>query len=241
MIASCQARLAFEHPEIICHHLVTSISSAVDLQRLTPQVPDQHYQRIAAARLSGMTTKHSPVIPQCAFTVIELLITITLILVLAGLILATSGYVQTKVKRSRAEAEIAAITAALENYRADNGTYPTDTTNGTTNALDARTTFNPTAAQYSAASLFLYKELSGDPAGNRAPTDKSYFTFKPNMLLPKEQTQAVTAIADPFGVSYGYSTANQANPSKGYNPTFDLWSTAGGMAGADQAKWIKNW
>lgn len=188
-----------------------------------------------------MTAKYSAFTSQRAFTIIELLIVITIILVLAGLILATSGYVQTKAKRSRAEAEIAAITAALENYRADNGTYPTDTTNGTTNTLDARAMFNPTAAQYAAASFFLYKELSGDPAGNRVPTGKLYFSFKPNMLLPKEQTQVVTAIADPFGVSYGYSTANQANPSKGYNPTFDLWSTAGGITGPDQAKWIKNW
>ena len=188
-----------------------------------------------------MRTKHSPVVRQRAFTIPELLIVITVILVLAGLILATSGYVQAKAKRSRAEAEIAAISAALENYRADNGTYPTDTTNGTTNALDARTMFSPTAAQYAAASLFLYRELSGDPLGNRVPTGKSYFSFKPNMLLPKNQAQAVIAIADPFGHSYGYSTANQANPSQGYNPTFDLWSTAGGMAGTDQTKWIKNW
>ena len=151
----------------------------------------------------------------------------TIIIVLAGLILATSGYVQTKGKRSRAEAEIAALSAALENYKADNGIYPTDTASGTTNTLDARTMFNPTAAQYAAASFFLYKELSGDPTGNRVPTGKSYFSFKPNMLLPKDQAQAVTAIADPFGYSYGYSTANQASPSKGYNPTFDLWSTAG--------------
>jgi len=188
-----------------------------------------------------MTTKHSPVIPQHAFTVIELLITITITLVLAGLILATSGFVQTKAKRSRAEAEIAAISAALENYKADNGTYPTDAVNGTSNTLDARTMYNPTAAQYAAASFFLYKELSGDPAGNRVPTGKSYFSFKSNMLLPTDQAQAVTAIADPFGNSYGYSTANQANPSKGYNPTFDLWSTAGGVAGTDQTKWIRNW
>ena len=172
---------------------------------------------------------------------IELLVTISIILVLTGLILATSGYVQTKAKRSRAEAEIAAISAALENYRADNGTYPTDTTSGTTNTLDARTMFDPAAAQYSAASLFLYKELSGDQAGNRAPTGRSYFSFKPNMLLPADPAQAVAALADPFGHSYGYSTANQVNPSKGYNPTFDLWCTAGGMAGTDQPKWIRNW
>jgi type II secretory pathway pseudopilin PulG len=176
-----------------------------------------------------------------AFTVIELLVTITIILVLAGLVLGTSGYVQTKAKRSRAEAEIAAISAALENYRADNGSYPIDTTNGTTNTLDARTMFDPAGPQYAAASFFLYRELSGDPAGNRVPTGKPYFSFKPNMLLPIDQAQAVTAIADPFGHSYGYSTANQTNSSKGYNPTFDLWITAGGMAGTDQAKWIKNW
>jgi type II secretory pathway pseudopilin PulG len=181
-----------------------------------------------------------------AFTVLELLVVMTIIVVLAGLILATSGYVQTKGKRSRAEAEIAALSAALENYKADNATYPTDTANGTTNTLDARTMPDPTAAQYAAASVFLYKELSGDPTGNRVPTGKSYFSFKPNMLLPKDQTQAVSAIADPFGFSYGYSTANQASSAKGYNPTFDLWSTAGTGTGSTpnlspQDRWIKNW
>jgi hypothetical protein len=95
----------------------------------------------------------------------------------------------------------------------------------------------------------LYKELSGDPTGNRVPTGKSYFSFKPNML-PKDQAQAVIAIADPFGHRYGYSTAYQASPSKGYNPTFDLWSTAGTGTGSTpipspapipQDQWIKNW
>jgi general secretion pathway protein G len=180
------------------------------------------------------------------FTIVELLIVIAIMLVLAGLILATSGYIQTKSKRSRAEAEMAALSAALENYKADNGIYPTDTAGGTTNTLDARTMFNPSATQYSAASFFLYKELSGDPTGNRAPTGKSYFPFKPNMLLPKDRAQAVIAIADPFGNSYGYSTANQASSSKGYNPTFDLWSTAGNGTEptpnpSPQDQWIKNW
>lgn len=46
-------------------------------------------------------------------TVAEFLIVMTIILVLAGLILATSAYVQNKGRRSRAEAEIAAMSAAL--------------------------------------------------------------------------------------------------------------------------------
>ena len=54
----------------------------------------------------------------------ELLIVITIIIVLAGLIIGTIGYVQKKAARSRAEAEIAAMSAACESYKADNGTYP---------------------------------------------------------------------------------------------------------------------
>ncbi|MDQ6940462.1 MAG: hypothetical protein M3119_09940, partial [Verrucomicrobiota bacterium] len=75
---------------------------------------------------------------------------------------------------------------------------------------------------------------------------KSYFNFKPNMLGPSDQTAAVTAIRDPFGNSYGYSTSNQSTATKGYNPTFDLWSTGGPRKATDTdqtyiARWLKNW
>jgi hypothetical protein len=66
--------------------------------------------------------------------------------------------------------------------------------------------------------------------------------FKPNMLLPAPPSTAiVTAIADPFGNSYGYSTKMASTGNGGYNPTFDLWSTAAGTTSNDVPKWIKNW
>src|SRR5256885_16696579 len=67
-----------------------------------------------------------------AVTIIELLVVIMIILILAGLILSISNYVQTKGARARAETEIAAISAALESYKADNGIYPahSSTSNG---------------------------------------------------------------------------------------------------------------
>jgi type II secretory pathway pseudopilin PulG len=172
---------------------------------------------------------------KAAFTILELLVVIAIIIVLAGLILATSGYVQKKGARSRTEAEIAAISAALENYKADNGIYPTDADIA---ALDARTQANP--ADYAKASLSLYKFISGDADNdtNRVAESKSYFPFKPNQLYPQSQTTAVLYIRDPFGNSYGYSTAQQTNSSKGYNPTFDLWSTANAT---NPVEWIKNW
>jgi general secretion pathway protein G len=179
----------------------------------------------------------------CAFTVIELLIVMSIIIVLAGLVLMTSGYVQKKGARSRAEAEVAAMSAALESYKADNGIYPTTTD---TESLDPRTSTDLTA--YQAASVALYNALVGATAGERTPPPgaKSYFAFKPNMLNPPPpSTAVVTSIRDPFGNSYGYSTLKAKTPAAtgGYNPTFDLWSTGGVTppAPADQSQWIKNW
>jgi prepilin-type N-terminal cleavage/methylation domain-containing protein len=178
------------------------------------------------------------------FTLIEVLVVIAIIIILAGLILSTAGYVQKKGARARAETEIATISAAIESYKADNGIYPA---NSDTNTLNAQTSFNPTAAQYQNASLYLYNALFGATNGSRNPDSgtRSYFVFKPNMLSPSDQTLNVQYIRDPFGNSYGYSTVDNPvanpSPSPGYNPTFDLWSTAGGTTTGDVAGWIKNW
>jgi type II secretory pathway pseudopilin PulG len=196
------------------------------------------------------------------FTLIELVVVFGLILILTGLVLSTVGYARKKGARARAETEIAAMAAAIENYKSDNASYPrgpaTAITIGTvtipqnvTDSLDARTKGDPTSTTdptYGETSLYLYTLLSGDSNGSRNPGGKSYMQFKPNMLLPAGGTGTVTAIADPFGNSYGYSTANQADPvtPKGYNPTFDLWSTSGltatpGNPDTITPQWIKNW
>jgi general secretion pathway protein G len=192
-------------------------------------------RNFARIRSSGLTS--SPFGAGGAFTLIELLVVIAIIIVLAGLVLSTVGYVQKKGARSRAETEIAAMSAACESYKADNGIYPRD---NTTDTLNARQDFDATQTVYQNASLYLYDSLFGATSGSRTPNTgaRSYFTFKPNQLSPSDQAQPVVFIRDPFGNSYGYSTANQANQSNGYNPTFDLWSTANST---DQNQWIKNW
>src|SRR5437016_3168684 len=194
-------------------------------------------------RLNDLTRRsHSSFRLSAAFTLIELIVVTTVIIILTGLVLSTVGYVQKKGARARAETEIAAMSAALESYKADNGIYPR---NSDTDSLNAQTSGNPTT--YQAASLYLYNSLFGTTSGSRTPNTgaRSYFVFKPNMLSPDDQTQNVQYIRDPFGNSYGYSTANQAASANGYNPTFDLWSTAGLTTTPPTttvtAQWIKNW
>ena len=117
---------------------------------------------------------------------------------------------------------------------ADNGMYVTTTT------LDAKIIGN-ILSSYAGPSLTLYEGLTGDLDHDRSPdTGKSsYIVFKPDQLSPASGN--VTYIKDPFGNSYGYSTANAADATRGYNPTFDLWSTGGTSTGMDQSHWIKNW
>jgi prepilin-type N-terminal cleavage/methylation domain-containing protein len=210
-------------------------------------------KNLARIRPSGLTG--SSFGARGGFTLIELLVVIAIIIVLAGLVLSTVGYVQKKGARSRAETEIAAMSAACESYKADNGVYPTSTP---TNQLMANSNGDPTRAIYQNASLYLYEELSGDHNADRivnAADDlsgggivpKTYFTFKPNNLLPAPPSAStVISLRDPFGNSYGYSTFESANPgsANGNNPTFDLWSTDGTISAAnppDQSQWIKNW
>jgi general secretion pathway protein G len=128
------------------------------------------------------------------FTILELIIVIAIIAILAGLILSTAGYIQKKGASSRAETEIAALTVALENYRADKGDYPQGTnTNGV----------NPPSSN-----TFLLTSLM--------PTNgKVYFEFN------KSMTNA-SNVVDPFGENYGYEYPGNSNRS-GIN-FFDLFS-----------------
>ncbi len=245
-----------------------SIPQAFDINASTTSERDRACRGGRAGRKIVPIAGDTPA-TTTAFSLVELLVVIAIIIILAGLILSTMGYVRKKGARARAETEIAAISAACESYKADNGIYPRDPTlNTSTDVLDARTMGDPVttnAAAYKAASLVLYRALSGDRNLDRAvsATDqnfnidgttltpaltalpKAYFGFKPNQLSPSDQTLQVEFIRDPFGNSYGYSTANQAAAANGYNPTFDLWSTSGltttPPTNTITPQWIKNW
>ncbi len=145
------------------------------------------------------------------FTLIELLVVITIIAILAALVLNTAGFIQKKAARSRAETEIAALSAALESFKADNGDYPSNTT------------ANPSTTTVPPDNSFLRTNLS-------PTTGKVYFEFSKTMGTNLNNGP----ITDPFGENYGYRYPGTMSGSN----FFDLWSRS---ASANTNIWTKNW
>ena len=113
--------------------------------------------------------------PSSGFTLIELLVVIAIIAILAALVLSTAGGIQRKAARSRAESEIAALSSALESYKADNGDYPAGTNLAGSNTFNLLTNLMPTNAG-----------------------TKVYFEAN------KSTTNTSGYLTDPFGSTYGY-------------------------------------
>jgi len=115
----------------------------------------------------------------------------------------------------------------------------------------------------------MYSALTGDylpannPDGKPEKDSKVYYSFPRTQLsFTKDATgnpQNIRYISDPWGNAYGYSTAGAeleakyradvrkdpkaARPTelKGFNPTFDVWSTAGANTLTQKSKWVRNW
>ena len=218
------------------------------------------------------------ILKRYAFTLVELLVVISVIIILTGLVIGISSSVQYKAAKSQAQGQISAICAACEAYKADNGGYPRTETE--TDLLDPRIEGVP--SNYLQSCRVLYTALSGDLGRDSVPDKDAarYFEFRPEMLSASRVNGRINVVAesvryiqDPWGNCYGYSTArareeedylqavqvaknsmkkvpDRAAQSRGFNASFDLWSTGNCMSSQrdatgtglrDAPRWVKNW
>lgn len=132
------------------------------------------------------------------FTLVEMLVTITIIVILAGLSLGGFKYVTAKQANSQAAIQIKLLEKAIEEYKLDNGEYPPQGTDS--------------------GSLYteLYYKGVNDPQNNKiyvAELDPDN-----NKQGWTQGTGASVKIVDPWGKQYVYK-----NPGI-VNPDFDLSS-----------------
>ncbi len=154
-----------------------------------------------------------------AFTLIELMAVITIIVILAGLVVGGLGYVSEKQARSKAQVQIALLSKSLEEYKLDNGTYPATGNFATPTTVSASTAGNTTIVS---------KALYYDGAADATKTIKIYLSDL-DPLSSKQGWTTTTSqkILDPWGNEYLYRTAKTAAGvanTNAQNPDFDLWS-----------------
>jgi general secretion pathway protein G len=147
------------------------------------------------------------------FTIAELLIVMTIILILAGLIIGSFQFVKTRQKNNQAEIQINLLGKAIEEYQLDNGKYPGDeNAGGTAGTIQSNKLFNA-----------LYWDSDED--GRVVPNDDDQIIYL-SELDPENDTHkwikgtgGTATIVDPWGAEYRYRRGTGA-----LNPDYDIWS-----------------
>ena len=169
---------------------------------------------------------------KAAFTLIELMAVITIIVILAGLVVGGLGYVTERQAKSKALVQIALLSKALEEYKLDMGTYPSTNNIATVSGSGGTNT----SAVYLYQALFYEGYDYGKQATPPATWTKASKIYLPD-LDPTSTKQGwvanvatvpvSTPVLDPWGNQYCYRTATTAAGvanAATQNPDFDLWS-----------------
>ena len=180
---------------------------------------------------SGPHAGRRPWTGRAGFTLIELLAVVMVILLLAGIVLSVTGYVQNKMSITTAKTQIVAMGAALEMYKNDWGSYPVTGSGRISRNQSCEGSNN----------LVLYRALSGVGGGRK------YLSFpasaiRTNMYIPVtisgNTTSEMCGVFDPWGKLYNYYNSPntsyaviQTNAYAGYtcggqinSSTYDLFS-----------------
>lgn len=151
------------------------------------------------------------------FTLIEMMVTMVIIIVLAGLVLGSMGFVQDRQNRELAKTQIALLSNAIEDYKLDNGAYPGMQDDTPADGLVTQDLYQALFLDglQNQSTIYL-KQL--DPRGNK----QGWVTWNGG---DSDNDSAVLSagnlvITDPWGNPYRYRKGANAQ-----NPDFDLWSS----------------
>lgn len=151
-----------------------------------------------------------------AFTLVEVLVVVSIMVVLITLIVGTFGWIETKKQEEATKLTVNRLSMSLEQYKTENGLLPED------HAVEAQ------------SSNKLYMALFGDTENSGKP-DKGavvyYDDLDPNLSKGTgskgkliELRKGEYLIIDPWGQPYRYRRGFNEGNTKAINPDFDIWS-----------------
>ena len=190
-----------------------------------------------------------------AFSLMELLVVISIIALLAAMTMGAFTFAQKASMRNRTTAMHRGIISGLENYNSEFGEFPEPSGSGGQREFNGK--------NYSTGgALMLYQALSGDgsdmikiASGGTKPSDGKWEGAEKMQLtdMPKEmytfRGANIYMVLDGFYHPFQYT---KGGTSEAINPTYDLWSygedeqntssmdKAAKQSFKTSAKWIKN-
>lgn len=178
------------------------------------------------------------------FSMVELMTVIGIMILLAGILIASLPGIQTRINRNKIEAFIAELEGGLSHYQIDHGIYPQNPPTGDDDEAGIQ------------GAVVLYKYLSGDWNQDGAvdiETDEKVYvprlSFDENRESKDPRSEVIGGdymVIDNFGnpIRYLAQPPNiDEDERKTRNPTYDIWSIADAdpTREEDQAKHITNW
>ena len=156
------------------------------------------------------------------FTLVELIVTITIMILLAGLVVGGFGFVRDKQAQEKARIQIALLERGIDEYHLDMGVHPGEA-RGDADTADGDTSEVLYQALYYEGWYFLQND---SPVDENA-TDTIYVAELDPVNTAQGWLGNLTSttpvptqkIIDPWGNPYRYRNGSNAT-----NPDFDLWS-----------------
>lgn len=165
--------------------------------------------------------KSNPRYGKGAFTLVELLAVITIIVILAALVVQGMAFVNDKQAKDKARVQVELLSKAIQDYKLDMGRFPGEQDDS---PIDGE---GITEELYEALFYegFEYSEnpsredASGLLASKIYLTDLDPVSSKQGWVEQAKTVPARTMIKDPWGREYRYRKGDNAQ-----NPDFDVWS-----------------
>lgn len=168
---------------------------------------------------------------KAAFTLIELMAVITIIVILAGLVVGGLGFVSDRQAKEKAKVQIALLSKALEEYKLDTGSYPASTNSADLyvalfyEGYDYAQKNSPATWVKTVGSNTAFPKATKIYLSDLDPTTSKQGWVTP--VIPPAPVPATSKIMDPWGKEYNYRSALGATGAANtatQNPDFDLWS-----------------
>ncbi|MBI1871650.1 MAG: type II secretion system protein GspG [Chlamydiae bacterium] len=173
------------------------------------------------------------------FTIIEMLVVISVIAILASILLPALSSAQKKAKITKTQTMIDTITVALKQYRTDFGDFPPTTIPGVTGPVSAECLYYYTAATFVAGSSNS-NIISTGPYMEYRAKDLGTTGDTANVDGSNSAVEALYRVIDPWGNNLQYIQPGTHNTS-----SFDIYSYGpDGQTGIGEDKTkddITNW